>query len=218
VPRTSPRLASLLIPVLLLVVPQSARAQDTVRGRVTDLDGNPIAGVEITCCRHQPSQDWVPVGTATTNADGTFELALQDGLPVSDAHPCHLCALAEGWAVQSLYLWYPGQVPNFVLLSAGEYTGLVTDDQGRPIAGARVTPSSVGVPDLRGTQPAYSQLHKGALADRLTATTDCEGRFSLDRIPEGADVGLTVEAAGFGERELHTQTSPAEIRLTPAGL
>ena len=81
-------------------------------------------------------------------------------------------------------------------------TGRVTDEDGRPIAGARVSQGS----DLRDAQVINE------------ATTDAAGRFALIGVPPGPTV-LTAEALGFAPDLISLSarpgSPPVEFRLGP---
>jgi RNA polymerase sigma factor (sigma-70 family) len=77
-------------------------------------------------------------------------------------------------------------MPPLELMRAGEVRGLVVDEHARPVAGAEVEASWNLDETGQGTGP-----------HRLTARTGPDGRFVVDRVPEGVEVALSANYRGF---------------------
>ncbi len=167
------------------------RRAASLSGVVAGPDG-PVAGAEVT------AEVWHAYfgsvrASAVSGADGTYIIdGLQDGR-------AKVTALKEG------YFQVPGstggwlqetdppreitvQVPltgaaslDLVLARGRTVSGTVTDADGRPVAGARVSALAPGAP---GT------------------TTDDSGRFTLRGVPLGDDVTIVVEKTGLARAEL----------------
>ena len=173
------RSVSLLALVILLpVLAQGSWAQPapgkkpkpgqprTVTGTVTEADGGaPVAGATVKVRGTEL--------TATTGADGTFSIANvaagEATLEVSAPdHVAKEIVLAAGTATASTTLTRVAPPPSQRVV-----TGLVRDDQGKPIAGASVT--------IKGTE--------------LRGLSDEDGMFVILNAPEG-DVELIAESEG----------------------
>ena len=58
----------------LLIATQSPLSPGTIRGRVLDADGQPMAGVQITVVDNPTERDFRNLGSALSRDDGTFEV------------------------------------------------------------------------------------------------------------------------------------------------
>ncbi|HEY3816545.1 MAG TPA: carboxypeptidase regulatory-like domain-containing protein [Polyangiaceae bacterium] len=133
-----------------------------------------IAGARVTLYTD------LGVRRARTGADGTFALGeLAPG-------PAKLDVRAPGFAPVSHAITLPDSggrrpfaVPRIELTAEGAVEGEVVDEQGQPVAGARVAKDHVPTWLVVGANPEGIAL------------TDSKGRFSLKELPEGT---LTLEA------------------------
>lgn len=196
--------------------------QGTVAGLVTDPAGQPLAGARVTLSRG----DEGVLHTATTDARGRYripEVAATRPAP-ADARPP-----GPGYVVRvELDGYHPSDQPaggapllevqparvaqaDFTLRPVqGAVAGVVTDDQGQPLAGATITLLREGA---------------GAVA---RAAAGADGRFRFDGVPAPLRGGywLQAEQAGYfaaaGEGALAVALAPggtarASLRLRPAG-
>ena len=94
------------------------------------------------------------------------------------------------------------------LESPAVLTGLVLDEEGRPLAGALVGTVEAGTGAAGGAMPRSAVVYTGAFAG--TATTDVDGRFELRSAPGSYD--LLVASGGFSNQVAHVDLAPAEHR------
>jgi hypothetical protein len=156
-------------------------AQRTLKLNVVGPDGKPVAGVKIR------DGIWSKDGTAKTNSDH-----------VCDAQGHTVIELPDSFDILRLFTSCDGYVPQFVhweqldenppdtftiKLTKGTLVGgIVKNEEGAPIAGAKVEVMLVRDPkeSLKRTS-VTSWLAEGDDAK----TTDATGRWSLDNVPEG---------------------------------
>jgi len=187
--------------------PPAHRGEATLRGRVLDVDGAPVAGAEVYRMPLDVDRSQGTVVSfefltrvATTAGDGTFEGTKQEagtfflvanharqlnrprGMETRDAV---VVQVAEQGTAEQVTLRLPFAVGELVPLR-----GLVTDADGGPIAGAQV------------------------FLDYQELRTDAEGRFEAASVPVGTRQVLvrrtgyvqlegTVEAASGAENVAH---------------
>ncbi len=141
----------------------------TLRGRVTRRQGRDgVEGAAVTLFTDAGARH------ATTNERGEFEVGdLAEGR-------IRVLVRKAGFANTERVVGFEGderrpiEIAPIELVSAGAVEGVVTDEEGRPVAGARVGYGGV---------PTY--LPQGRLPPGL-AQTDDEGRFVLGDVPEGS--------------------------------
>ncbi len=166
------------------------------RGRVLDLDGNPVADATLQIGAHQEH----------TNSDGTF---LFDYLNLSD-HILVVSHASTGTALQPAALSQNGEtldLGDLNLEALGAVAGIVFDDDGvTPIGGASLRLQVAGLP---------AQLEQ-------TTVSGSDGRFQFDNVlardftvsATSAD-GQRSDAAG-GTVSGQNQTAQVTLILSPA--
>ena len=173
---------------------QRGERPDTVtfRGIVTDAAGAPVSGVMVRSdVAHYPRETGYEMGEAETRTgqDGRFELG---PLPRLDkqlaprqilfAHPEYAIA----WYGPSWDWEVDPDDARIELAARTVVSGKIRDRAGNPIAGATVE-ADVQI----GSSAGYRYFH-ASVWDGMAVTTDAEGRFLLQHIPEGARLHLTV--------------------------
>ncbi len=166
----------------------------TVSGEVrASRHGEPIAGADVLLYAEDGPH------RARTDAAGRYLLA---DLPSGKAR---LEARAPGYAPASrASLVLVSELPRLELEDEAAVTGIVVDDRGQPVAGARIA---------RGHVPVY-------LAAAGTPTgvvlSDTAGKFRLGELPDG-DSTLEAYAAdvGRGHAEVHlfSGTAATDVRI-----
>jgi protocatechuate 3,4-dioxygenase beta subunit len=184
-------------------------------GRVTDANGQPLAGVEV---RANCGFGTLPcTGIATSGEDGRYELDFGPGMFTTDKGPfvqaatIHArkagyfeqdlnrqgdCLAADGppdkaelkrWNAKTRRLFLPHQPLelNFVMRPSVWVAGQLVDEQGHPLVGYSVWLTGPELP------PSSSVL--------CDATTDEQGGFLLEEIP-------TIFRFQFGVRKAHPKT------------
>jgi hypothetical protein len=178
-----------IFPALLLL---TAASPAPIEGTLADADGRPVSGVEIVLTQGQRRDGTVPIlGRATTDAQGHFQLSLPalSERTQSDVYPT-LFAYRPGSALTGWSTVQPvGVEPTrLVLQPAGHRTITVKGEGGKPLAGVRLAPYSIG-----GT----SASPPDRLADRLEVTTGADGKAELGFLgPTTAWLSLRVTIPG----------------------
>lgn len=160
-----------------LAAPEAGRPTITLRGRVLDGDGTPVAGVAV---RSAAAADGELPERVSTADDGRFEWRepLTDrevqAVELRFRHPQFV---ARSVAAHSLH-GQPVTLGDVVLTRGGRVSGRVVDDRGEPVAGALVQPGEIDA--------AFPWREFGDWATSgPSTTTDAEGRFSLGGVPAG---------------------------------
>ncbi len=182
----------------------------TLRGRVLDPDGRPVAGAILCLSAHGNPGHGHPVGTSA--ADGRFEIR-----DVSDQR--HLSARAPGFA-PSDQIYAKGAEGSEITIdlslrgAGATLAGIVLAPDGAPLVGARVR--------ITGTAPMGWKAPKGTLRRTdaplpFELRTDSQGRFRADQVGAGR-LRVQVRAERWGPWEQSVQvaagaTTKLEARL-----
>jgi protocatechuate 3,4-dioxygenase beta subunit len=210
---------------------QAAKDTDsrTLRGRVLDPDGKPIAGANLYWPRliNQPPQsekDLTLAKKASTDANGRFELTLGPS-ELKDAPRPYLIAAADGLGFDWVELNKDEKAAelNFRLVKDTHIEGRVLDTQGKPIANAKVIVTGIqaqGKEQLDSyltiwknnwrevwrvrTRPLFANLNQVL----NVKATDKDGRFTLRGL--GAERVATVEIEGpaMAKASIYVVTRP----------
>ncbi len=141
----------------------------TLRGRVTDVGGGPVADARVTACESftlHRTADFI----AVSGADGTYELSLAPGSYV-------MTVMHDDYARADRDLVVEGTPPpvNFVLVPGAAIRGqVIARDTQRPVADALVWSDDV-----------LTQVK-----------TDASGHFALRQLPAGP-ISVSVVARGY---------------------
>jgi RNA polymerase sigma factor (sigma-70 family) len=198
-----------LVSMALVVGPPNLVA-DEPRPAAIDLTGRVVdrAGVGLA-----QAQVWViggawdkpeTVATAMTDRQGRFtlphHLEEQVAKGASSADRIRFFARARdgrtGWLATVWRNSADGRDIEIEIGPVGEVRGRVTDQNGRPIAGAAVATATLSGA-LAAGQGGYIGL-SAEVAAPYRATTAADGSFLLEGIPQGARVEATITAQGFG--------------------
>ena len=155
----------------------AAADRRTVSGTIVGPDGKPVASAVVRWGL-LVSSDSVP--ETKTDARGAFRL---EGVPdMADI----LSVMAKGLAPDFPRIAAGGDQQVKVEMKAGAtIRGRVVDDGGHPIEGARV------VPQVKNPRPNWAGF---VYLDELQATTDRDGRFTLEGMPEGVQCDVVAES------------------------
>ena len=171
---------------------------------VLDSDGKPVAGATIRRVTRGRSESVVEEFLGKTDADGRF---------VSEvSSPCQFTAVAEGLGVAWSGVEARGRDLTLKMAKPLPIKGRLTDLQGKPISGAKVTVESVtaAADNMTAAYNAYRvnprDVGWGKLPPRLEgrasgappgATTDKDGRFELMTVGTNQIVQLRFQADGI---------------------
>jgi protocatechuate 3,4-dioxygenase beta subunit len=156
-------------PAVAVLKPAAPASGKVVAAR----DGRPVAGALA----------WLNEDTATvarSGADGTFRLP---SLPEQEAA---VFAAAPGF-FQSYSRTSGGRVPTFALEPRLRIAGVVVDEAGRPVAGARLNAAF-----LTGSRSSPAASSSGGFA-----RSDAAGRFLLKSLAAGVAYDLRIAREGF---------------------
>jgi len=160
--------------------------------------------------RERPGFPW-PAPVAKSDRDGRWTCAVVDS---KAKRTPKIQAIHSGFAPAEIALWSSAGEASAVqsALWSGDLVtilhpgvrllGKVTDEQDRPISGAKI-------------------LHKPSSSASLHAETDDGGWFAFDGLPS-AEFDFIVTASGFAQQyvkvPVQTGLPPANIRLVPGGV
>ena len=136
--------------------PVKPESRITVKGRVVDQDGRPVAGATVASARYRRGgvgpygrdADRQEIDRVVTDADGRFSLTIIDSESGSDPEPDD----PDRWGRPAIVAWAPGFGPAWSTTLAREVTedqpirlvrddvpitGRLVDLEGRPVAGPR---------------------------------------------------------------------------------
>ncbi|MCP5021846.1 MAG: hypothetical protein GY930_08705 [bacterium] len=171
-----------------------------VAGRVADPHGKAVPHATVSVGNYPSSR---PGQFSVTDSEGRFLLENVTG----DSNT--VWALRQGWAPGKVDLRIPDECKGLdgiqIELGLGfEFAGIVLDENDKPVAGARVNPSSLGIPI------------GGSFVGNGT-NTGADGRFLLQQVPDER-VLLRVYAQGYSrvERRVKAGTS-VKFRVKGSG-
>lgn len=166
----------------------------TLRGRVVDMFGSPLAGAEVV--HDDPATPADARQGATTDEHGRFELR-----DVSRRRAWRIQAHRPGMAVGSVLQLHERRAMQIVLLDAVVTHGILRNRLGQPVAGAIVR----GITFL-------TDVHEQQV------TTAADGSFVLDRLPPGP-TSIVAHVPGEGlymQNGYLRENGPATLR--PCGV
>ncbi len=203
-------------------VPDADLPNRTISGRVSDLDGKPIADAEVWLPVHWVSAQKILTAHANCGHDGKFELVFPAEWVPDDLTQIH----STVWAYAPGHSIGIGKVfdqlrdqkmdqPCEIQLgppSDTKFTVLLPD--GQPAAGVHVQPDQ-----FRGSQ-GYEPPPPELLA-KTSATTDQQGHASLATYPLEKILYLGVKSEELGSQQFQLLQQPrnsqSELELLPVG-
>ncbi|MBO0699480.1 MAG: carboxypeptidase regulatory-like domain-containing protein, partial [Zavarzinella sp.] len=209
--------------------PAAPKDDRAVAGRVLDPDGNPVAGARVWLV--EPFQSTRDV--AKTAADGTFRLpaGAEVRKPTDSDWVVRVVATHDGFG---LGLPVMGKTDDLVLRLVKDdvpIRGRVLDLQGKPVAGATLTPQRIQASSdetldtwLAKLKAAEEQVHlitDGQLRRRVAPTpflapvkTDAQGRFALTGVGRERLVELRVDGPTVAAAEAWVMTrATTDVRV-----
>lgn len=187
---------------------EPAENETLLRGRVVDVNGNPIAGCHLAVLGdnrvHFPHTQVVFAETVS-DADGRYQFSLQKE-PLHKFASIRVVAHAEGmgWAWMDFSHNEPQLEILFTLTAAQPIRGRLLDGEGQPAIGITLRPFAV-VQSVQedGRDMYFPTVDKQSAALPQPVQTDDEGRFVIANIPSGHGVRLFSSATDqFSRHEL----------------
>jgi RNA polymerase sigma-70 factor (ECF subfamily) len=173
-----------------------------IRGRVTDASTRlPVAGARISWSGESGTLD--SRFTIESDADGEYRLL---GLPRNWQRDVVVRATGYG-RVDRLVRTSAGDeiVADFVLTRGRVARGVLVDDIGAPIAGARIT--------VAGRSTAF----RGVKADCIGSKSGADGSFEMRDLRRDVNHFLVVAADGFGVRSYPFPTNESTVDVVDFG-
>jgi len=199
--------------------------QITCTGKVVNDQDRPVAGVKVAL--HEMvygttaySYDSKLIGEVTTRADGAFSFSRS---AESDFYRYgYIVAEKEGLAL-GFANWRMREGDKELEIKLGrpeELSGLVVDENDKPISGAQVSISMLYI----GTMQEERGVGGPLAIELFTSTTDAEGRFKFTKIPPKATAEFimkkdgratlgTYKSNGGANQKLNFAAGQADIKL-----
>lgn len=190
----------------------------TISGSVVDPLASPVAHARVWLhaqarLRHP---ERIVLAQAETDDAGAFTLVTSSQ---SLARSIDLRAAAVGgdgrigWWEQ-----FAGQVPQRLALrlqGVTSFSGQVSSSASHPLAGIRIVPRTAEI-DEDGIEHFHHLPPE--LSERLTATTDASGKFTIPSVPEVSSLLFDLDVKVTGRVSCRAQTSqPVSIRIPELG-
>jgi protocatechuate 3,4-dioxygenase beta subunit len=177
------------------------RPAAVIEGRITDADGTPVAGAEVTIEKKQtPGMMTIEFGAPSAQARnlsgsrGEFRLS-----PIDPEERWAVKVNAEGYAPAEQAVGglepYGTKSGVAITLSRGQtVSGTVVDESSRPLREVAVSLS----PDNTRSMGMMHVMEAGDARVEYTGATDGEGRFEIEGVPEGT-FALEARRSGFAK-------------------
>jgi beta-lactamase regulating signal transducer with metallopeptidase domain/protocatechuate 3,4-dioxygenase beta subunit len=198
----------------------TAATSRTVRGRVVDAAGKPIAGVALSVPvtngkRSELRNEWKLDSQATTDAEGRFAAEVSDSDFPEAWREISLIAQHRDYAVEWFNVSKQGEIPQaeIVLVPEQVIRGRMIDAEGRPVAGAKISMRSLQAPkagdsldailaERKKQMPGGSfrdnrHLAAGGLPNSFGAVSDDQGRFVLHGVAAERICQIEISAPSF---------------------
>jgi RNA polymerase sigma factor (sigma-70 family) len=204
-----------------------------VRGRVLDPDGKPLAGAKVYLHYYSPKPLDYPV-RAASGGDGRFAFTFARSeldTTQSDNPGSEVAAVARGYGFDVATVGEPGADGELTLRLVRDLpvVGRLLDQDGKPVAGARVRVTDVRaykgkdltaeLDDVRkgGTGTLPAKWWAGPLPGQpASVTTGADGKFRLTSIGRERRVGLVVEGPAIQYVQLEAMTRAGEPVVNPS--
>jgi protocatechuate 3,4-dioxygenase beta subunit len=198
-------------------------------GTVLDEKGQPVAGATVDFYQYQSSWGWfggIPWNPevkqhAITDSSGGFAISSPFGASLVVVKKPGFAPAWKNWNSSLADSSEP-----LVLTAPTTLSGLVVDDNDKPVAGAEVWVSNVIVGEVF-SESQFNNLSGQAARDCFSARTGTDGRFLIENFPADGHASLTVSKPGkaqhpigntyLGSRDFQSGQNDIELLLGPAG-
>jgi len=181
-----------------LVIRLGVPASYKLSGKVLDPQGRPVSEAEVALADREhriPGREPVIV-SVRTGPDGRFQFEQSfDPLGPEQPRSRTLIVRKPGWALWAKELDSTGGQTNITarLAKPARLAGVVTDEQGKPLAGASVRLTGFAW----GSGESPFQWHVRDLPLTPRTMTDKAGSFVLNGLPSGGVIGVYVTRPGY---------------------
>jgi RNA polymerase sigma factor (sigma-70 family) len=197
----------------------------TVRGRVLDPDGKPVAGAKLYYRGDAgPKKPEYPV-RATSGDDGRFAFTIPKA--ELDNTSAQVLAMAESHGCDWMVIGPAEEELTLRLVKDEPIKGRILDTDGKPVIGAKVIVRGVSADKGKVLAGYLDAIHKGYFQyefDKVwdgplpwrqaTLTTDSDGRFKLSGMGRERVVRLLVEGPAIATAEVEVMTRAAETVIS----
>ncbi len=193
------RLVAILLMALMFfgnLATAAAEGPAHFHGVVVDHAGRPVAEAAVMVyqeIREEPLGRWMCtlLAKTRTSADGRFETEVRTGISTA-GQDCYAVAhkAALGWT----RVW-TGTLAIIQLGRPQPLGGMVTDENGRPVANAQMRLYLKNEPMVRYRYRARGLFFPGDESWHVT-TTDRQGRFRFENLPADTTADFRVDAPG----------------------
>ncbi|NQT01652.1 MAG: carboxypeptidase regulatory-like domain-containing protein [Planctomycetes bacterium] len=220
---------TILCLVLLVGIINHSSAEEakqiTCTGKVVDGQGRPIDDAkvalhEMVYGQTASSYDTKLIGKVTTRADGAFSFSTNAESEVYRYG--YIIAEKEGLAL-GFANWRMREGDKELEIQLGlpqELSGLVVDENDKPLSGAQVSISMLVIGTMRDERGVSGPV----AAELFTSTTDAEGKFKFTKIPPKATAEFimkkdgratvgTFKSTGTADQKLNFAAGQADIKL-----
>jgi hypothetical protein len=197
--------------LVMMALAQAPAGSATLSGQVVNAEGRPAAGVEVVLSMGRGHVECSVLSRAKSDRDGRFRIDVP-----AESDPRRARFYLALWA-HDPKAGLGGQAPlpaaGSVQLKLGgpaHAAVRVVGPDGKPVAGARVTPAWLHT--TREARPGSTVPLADALAKRLAAATDADGKGEIQGCRAEDIVAVRVEAAGFGDQETELGAGAGGVR------
>jgi hypothetical protein len=193
------------LPSLQIVAVAQVADERQILVRVADQNRLPVSGATVQLSCRTPF-DFVSLNFETDEAGIAIVRLPIDGKMVS------IGAYQAGY-LPRIRRWHnPGdEVPDeysFTLVPGNEIGGRVKDEQGEPVAGARVELTITNLTTAIFVDPSSNQML--VAQNQLAPTTDAEGRWSYRSAPADGIIRATISHPDYLSKEIGFASSPSD--------
>jgi RNA polymerase sigma factor (sigma-70 family) len=203
-----------------------------VRGRVVDPGGKPVGGAKVYLNTHNPKAREYPV-RATSGTDGRFAFSFNRSELDStwtNAPTGTVIALAEGFGCDVATVGRAGESGELTLRLVKDVpvSGRVLDQEGNPVAGAKVSVTALQIPNGEDLTGPLEEFRKDSFMTSIAKTwngpvpgagaaaaTGLDGRFRLSGLGRDRIVDLAIEAPGIEYARPRVMTRAGEAVVGP---
>jgi protocatechuate 3,4-dioxygenase beta subunit len=218
-----------LVLAMALVLPAAVAAAEaeapklTVSGKAVDQDGKPVANAKVVLREwssyRRGENPFAPIddvlAATSTDEQGQFSFRDVPSRPFTQAWPepapWDVVVQAEGYALgwQHLAAASEPEPLSIVMEPEAKIAGQVVDQEGKPVAGARVSAEELALlgSPMRSDLPEPDRLDLGMSQAAPATQTDAQGHFQLAGLPSSMRITLMVRHDDFVRQPIFVATT-----------